>query len=470
MRTKICSGTASYLGLVLILFAANPATAFETLRAGENLTLTRAIELTLQNHPRAMEMRSVAAAASERVGEARSALAPQVFGAGEYLRATDNPIGNTTYLNPGFVPRITGTLHGASPRQGQTFSGTDNFMTGVGVQQYLFDFGRVHGRIDKRNALSEAAVAGSKLTDLDLVFEASERYFALLAAAQREKVFEKGVDQRAQQLHAAEVRAAAALTPEIDVLTAKAALARARTELLQATNDKATARIALDNTMAVSPNAPPYTLVDVLTYRPVVGTVEAYFASAMKSRPDLQTIEANVRAAGAQVTEVRSDFFPAVEAVAGYDTMGTGLPATNNFNAGIVVTWPIFNGFLTQHQVAEAKATQDALRYSLRDLELRIWLEVKTAYFQLQSALQEIHQAEETVAASSGQLELADKRYNAGLGNIIELTDAERFYVQDDAAYVDALYGYSVAKAKLDRATAASLANLSVTDRRPSPP
>ena len=137
--------------------------------------------------------------------------------------------------------------------------------------------------------------------------------------------------------------------------------------------------------------------------------------------------------------------------------MGTGLPAANNFNAGIVVTWPIFNGFATRHQVEEAKATQNAIRYAIEDLELRVWLDVKSAYLELQTSVERIHQAEATLAASSGQLELADKRYTAGLGNIIELTDAERFYVQDDAAYVDALYGYSVAKATLDRVTGASI-------------
>jgi outer membrane protein len=121
------------------------------------------------------------------------------------------------------------------------------------------------------------------------------------------------------------------------------------------------------------------------------------------------------------------------------------------------VVWPIFNGFATEHQVEEAKATQNAIRYSIQDLELRVWLDVKSAYLELQTAVQRIHQAEATLAASSGQLELADKRYNAGLGNIIELTDAERFYIQDDAAYVDALYGYSVAKATLDRVTGMSL-------------
>ncbi len=446
------------VGMVAVLAVPRVATAFENLQSGEKLTLNHAIELTLRNHPRGMEMRSIAAAAHERVGEANSALLPQVYGAAEYLRSTDNPIGNTTYLNPGFVPRITGTLHGGTPEAGQSFSTTDNFLGGVGVQQYLFDFGRVRGRIEKRTAEAEAAADESRMADLDLIYEVTQRYFALLAAAQKEKVFEKAVQQRTEQQHAAQVKAAAALTSGIDVLTAKAALARARTDLLEASNEKAVSRVALDNSMAVSPDAPSYEVVDVLTYQPIAGDVRSYFQSATKLRPDLQTLEAEARAAGAQIAEVRSDFWPTFQAVAGYSAMGTGLPAANNFNAGIVVTWPIFNGFLTEHEVAEARARRDAIRYSLADLELRIWLEVKTAYLELQTGLQAIRQAEETLAASSGQLELADKRYNAGLGNIIELTDAERFYIQDDAAYVDALYAYSVAKAKLDRATGASLA------------
>ena len=61
------------------------------------------------------------------------------------------------------------------------------------------------------------------------------------------------------------------------------------------------------------------------------------------------------------------------------------------------------------------------------------------------------------MAASRARLELATKRYDAGLGNIIELTDAERFYIEDDAAYIDALYGYAITHAALDTATAQSL-------------
>src|ERR1019366_9264724 len=137
MRKSIIRTAVVFAGCLLTIATAQSASAPETLQPGEKLTLERAIELTIRNHPRGLEMKAEARAANERVGEARAALLPQVYSAAEYLRSTDNPIGNTTFLNPGFIPRITGTLHGAPANVGQSFSTTDNFLGGVAVQQYL---------------------------------------------------------------------------------------------------------------------------------------------------------------------------------------------------------------------------------------------------------------------------------------------------------------------------------------------
>ena len=183
--------TAAAMCVLIVAATISPAWSTETIIPGEKLTLQRAIELTLQNHPRGLEMQFEAAAARARIGEARSALMPQVYSAGEYIRSTDNPIGNTTYLNPGFIPRITGTLHGGSPDAGQSFSSTNNFLTGVGGEQYLFDFGRVHGLIQERTQEAHAAQAQVQQTDLDLIFEVTQRYFALLAAGQKTKGLRK---------------------------------------------------------------------------------------------------------------------------------------------------------------------------------------------------------------------------------------------------------------------------------------
>ncbi len=86
-------------------------------------------------------------------------------------------------------------------------------------------------------------------------------------------------------------------------------------------------------------------------------------------------------------------------------------------------------------------------------------MQVHTALLNWQASLQRISRAEKTLAASRAELELAEKRYEAGLTSIIELEDAQRSYTEDDAAYADALYGFSVTKAAVDRATGRSLAS-----------
>src|SRR5260370_22901666 len=109
MRISTTRTAVVFAICLLTIVTQGSARELETLRPGEKLTLERAIELTIRNHPRGLEMKSEAGAASERVGEARAALLPQVYSAAEYLRSTDNPIGNTTYLNPEFIPPLPGT-------------------------------------------------------------------------------------------------------------------------------------------------------------------------------------------------------------------------------------------------------------------------------------------------------------------------------------------------------------------------
>jgi outer membrane protein len=121
------------------------------------------------------------------------------------------------------------------------------------------------------------------------------------------------------------------------------------------------------------------------------------------------------------------------------------------------VTWPIFNGFLTNHEVAEARLRQDAVRHGIADLRQRIVLQVKRSFLDWQASLDRIHQAEAALTASRVQLDLAEKRYETGLGSIIELTDAQRRFTEDGAQQVKALAGFSIAKAAVDRDTGCCL-------------
>ena len=432
----------------------------EPIRPGEELTLGRAISIALKYHPRIRQATAAAGAAQQRIGEARSYLGPQVYGVGEYLRTTDNGIANASYYDPFDVfPRMTGRNHNLpGPGYGRNWYTSNNYAAGLSLSQFLFDFGRRHAFVAQRRFQAQAVAAQRQLAILDLTFEVSERYFRLLEAKQLIRVYEKAVEQRQFHLHEAKVKAAAGLRPQLDVYLTEAEVQRAQLHLVDARNARADAKVALDNAMGLSDRAPEYHVVNVLTYSPITQKLNSLVALALRTRPDMNMLGDEARAAGARVVEYRSDYYPTASAVGGYAGMeSTGFSFANNFNVGVVITWPIFNSFLTTHQLDEAKLRRQEVKDAIEDLRQRIILQVNTAYLNWQASLERIDRAQKALIASRTELELAEKRYETGLTNIVELEDAQRYYTSDDAAYADALYGFSLAKAMVQEATAESL-------------
>ena len=427
----------------------------EPVTPGQELTLSQAITIALKYHPRIAQAVENTNAARFRVGEARAFLGPQVLAVGQDLGASFNGIANTSYYNPeGAFPRITGINHDLSINNfAQTWGTGNSYMGGVAVSQFLLDFGRRRGFVAERRFEAAAAAASEEMTRIDLVFEVSQRYFEVLQASELIAVYQKAVEQREYHLHEAQVKAAAGLRPQLDVYVTQAELERAQLDLVDAQNVHADAKVALNNALGLSDRAPEYHLADVLTYSNLTETLRPLLAAAIQQRPDLKALNDQARAMGARIAQYKSDYLPTVNAMGGYSAMGTGLPAANNFNVGLVITWPIFNSFLTSNQVSETKAQERAIQDGIQDLEQQITLQVQTAFLDLQAARQRIVRAEKALAASRAELELAEKRYATGLTNIVELEDAQRYYTYDDAAYATALYGFSVARAALDRTT-----------------
>jgi outer membrane protein len=451
-KFAIAWGLSACLAMLLLAERAGAAMAADQapFSPGTELTLKRAIEISLRYHPRRREAQADVDAARQRVGEARAYLMPQVSGDAQYLRATDNGIDGTNYFSVPLLTRVPSN----GPRNNQTHDTTNNYTLAMTAYQHLLDFGRTRGFIDQRRFESAAQEAELRLVDLDLAFEVASRYFGLLSAAQIVKVYEEAIKQRQFQVDEAKVKAGAGLKPEMDVYMARAELAHARVSLVDANNGQANAKVALDNAMGLDGDAPDYKLADSLSYSPIKEPLESYLKSATAHRPDLIALENQARAAGAQVTEYRSDYFPTFGATVGYNVRSQGLPMVNNFDVGLVITWPIFNGFLTTHEVGEARMQQESIRHAIEDLEQRIYYQVKSEFLDWQASLQRIARAAEALDASRAELELGEKRYQVGLGSIIELTDAQRQFTQDDAEYINARYAFAVAKATVERDSA----------------
>jgi outer membrane protein len=118
----------------------------------------------------------------------------------------------------------------------------------------------------------------------------------------------------------------------------------------------------------------------------------------------------------------------------------------------VTLTFPLFDDILTTAQLGEARADVRRVEAQGENLRQQVALEVRQSLLNVREAEERIHISEQTLVQAQENLDLAEGRYSAGVGNIIELTDAQVSLTSARAKNVQALYSYKTALAELEKA------------------
>jgi len=171
---------------------------------------------------------------------------------------------------------------------------------------------------------------------------------------------------------------------------------------------------------------------------------------AIKARPDLQSLADQIRAQEATIRATKGGYGPALNAGAGFSESGPALDNMGwNWNVALSLTWQFFGGGITQQQVREAKATASVLsgQYEIQRQQIR--LDLEQARLAVRAAKASVEATHEAVVNAREQLRLAEGRYGAGVGNVIELGDAQVAMTTASAQEVQAQFGLATARAQL---------------------
>ena len=144
------------------------------------------------------------------------------------------------------------------------------------------------------------------------------------------------------------------------------------------------------------------------------------------------------------------NFFPDVTGSASYGGFQTDLfqtwSATLNFN------WTLYDGGGRIGRYRESKATLEGAQARLRSQALSISREVEQAVIVVVEANERIQAAQKAVESAQENFRLAQGRFDAGVGTILELTDAQLALTQTQSTEAQALQDLQVGLAQLDRA------------------
>ncbi|MBN2576239.1 MAG: TolC family protein [Deltaproteobacteria bacterium] len=424
------------MALVLSAAASSPGAAAAEQRV---LTLDEALRAARAHHPQLAAARAETEAKTAKVNVARAPLLPQVTGSASYQRATRHAM-VTAVPTSGSMPITTAGT-----------ASSNLYSVGLGVSQLLYDFGQTTGKWNAAKATLQSQEQAERNLAVEVAFNVRAAFHAAAAAAALVKV---AVDNLAnQELHLRQIQGfvEAGTRPEIDLAQARTDRANAQVQLINAQVGFDSAKAALNQAIGVE-GTTEFDVADpgAVAVEGEGEEIDTLMGAALRARPDLQSLQRQIEAQEFVTSGLRGGYAPTLSANAGLTESGPALDDLNwGFRAMLSLNWQLFGGGVTDAQVREARASLAVLRaqYDLQRQQMR--LELEQARLGVRAAKASVDAAREAAVNARVRLTLAEGRYQAGVGNVIELGDAQVAFASAAAQEVQARFNLATARAKL---------------------
>jgi outer membrane protein len=428
-------------------FAQGEGSAGDTAPAQRVLTLAQVQEAALGHQPQVLVARAATDVAVAQAQQTRAPLLPQVIGTAQYTRETGNYV-----QRPGFIPPTVSssgpTIATPGPSLTQSF---DVWNFGVNATQLIYDFGQTAQRYRAASANADAVRTAETTTRVLVLLTVRRAYFNARAMKELVNVARETLDDQNKHLGQVVAMVGVGTQPPIARAQQLAAVANAKVQFITGQNNYETSKAQLNQAAGIvgstdydvgNEELPPVDDEDQ--------PLETLVATAIRGRPELAQLEKLRAAQEATLSSAKGGYGPTFSAAAGFTEAGLALDnLVPNWSAGLILTWPFFQGGLTLglvHQAQAALASADA-QISLEELQVRV--DVDTARLAVRAAKATIGAAEDAVTSAREQLRLAEQRYATGVGSIIELNDAQVAYTTAAAQLVQARYSLATARAQL---------------------
>ncbi|MBI5511922.1 MAG: TolC family protein [Deltaproteobacteria bacterium] len=410
--------------------------------APTTLTLPEAEATAKARHPQIRSAHAATVAAEARLDAARAPLLPQLQAAAGYQRG-----------NASFAARTGTAAFGAAlPSTGG--GSHDYFSLGLSGSLLVYDFGQAWGR---SRAAAEGAAAQQQAehtTWHGLLLAVRTAYFDAGAARAMVAVAREALANQERHLVQIQGFVEIGTRPAIDLAQVRTDRANARLQLITAENSYATSRAVLNQ--AMGRDGPVSFEVGDWTFAPVPGEDDelgVLVARALENRPEFRALTAELRAREALLAAARGGYFPSLSLGSSITDAGSELRALSYaWSAGATLTWPLFEGGKTRAAAAEAAADLAAASAAIDSLRQQVMVDVDQARLGVRAAKESRLAADEAAENARLRLRLAEGRYETGVGNVIELGDAQLALTNAAAQQVRADYSLATTRAQLHKA------------------
>ena len=428
----------AWLGSAILFLLACPALAEEELLLlpGKPLNVEQCLAIALKYHPNLQVSLASVEASRARIEQALANYYPQVSFNTAYSSSTYNLFGAGPFL------------------VGKTYNWTfyDYWAIGPTLTQTIYDFGRTPNTVQMNRENTKASEQDLITTKQTVVLNVKQAYFGLIQAYRIVKVAEDTVKQIQEHLDQARAFFRAGTVPEIDVTQSEVDMANAELALIRARNGLQVAQVTLNNAMGLRRDL-SFPIEDTLEFKEFKIALQEILQAAYEQRPEILQLKARQLSQEASLKVAQASYYPVLSGNASY--LFRGIHADNlywDMMVGATLTVPLFSGFSSPNQVAEARATLRNLKAQEEATRQNVRLEGEQAYLSLKEAEESVRVSEKALAQAQKKYNLATGRYRVGVGSPLEVTDAEVSLANARVNHIQSLAGYKIAEAKIEKA------------------
>ena len=438
MFSRFSSSVVAAFALVLLgsgVAHAQTAPALDVI--SDSLTLDGTLRSVLDANPAITTLEELANAANGRLAQTRTGFLPQVTGTATYTRI--DPVvklpfgGETLQLAP-----------------------NNNYDAHITAQYLLLDFGKSDATVKLAESQVQTAKDNINVTRRDLAFTAAQVYYNILFMRESIKVQDAQITSLQAHRNEMQKRVEGGVSTKFDVTTTDVRITQAQNTKIDLQNQLRNQQVQLARLLH-KPSQADVPVKGRLAFQPQPVDVNTEVAKAIENRPEVKMARDAETTATLQQRLVEHSNMPSLGVGAQVGAKNGYLPNLSQIKPntlGVVqLSVPIYDGNKNKNQRVEALANARAAQSRTLDTQEQIRADVRQAANNMEFSQARYNNAQQQIAQATDALTRAQGRYRYGVGQNLDVLDAETQLAQARLARAQAMYNYTLGQYQLKRAT-----------------
>ena len=436
----------------------------------ENLSLNQAIEVALKNNLEKQISYQSALIAESQYQQALSARWPTVNLQAGFQHRDQAPTFTNPAMNVALPQQLSGVLSQLTGGQlnvnsitvpEQTIKMFNQNTTTAPLQLLypLYTGGKISSIINQDVKGKEIAQEEMRRTTLQVLRDVKRYYYAAQLTNSLSKTAKKIHNElsNTRDLTKSLYEGGSSTVNKLDYLKTEMAVSYAKSVEIDFLGKHKSAVAALANSMGLSWDSQITVEAPLKTESGHTAQLESLVQQATQFNPQISVLKLAVKASDEKITEARSGYFPQIALTAdtthyenGYDKGLANDTNKNSWTIGVGITMPLFNGFLTDHQVSTARLQSSQIQSKQKLVEQGIAILVKNLLIEYETAHQQIEVSEQAAKLADDHSDLTARAFQIGASKPEDMVHASILQAITEGNLLRARHDQQLNLAELD--------------------